>query len=70
MDACPHCDNRFGFVCGSCCRCDWNYLSHKFDHISVDPDMLNAEDRAYFVTKHANSTARMCQPFIQIVNKD
>lgn len=37
---CPICKNTIGFVCGTCIQCGYNHLSHKFDWIEVNTDIL------------------------------
>lgn len=52
---CPHCGNSYGFVCGTCCSCGWNHLSHKFDWVRVYVDHLEP-GQAWLIDRHARFT--------------
>ena len=39
---CPICKNTMGFVCGTCIRCGYDQLDHKFKYIEVSVDVLEA----------------------------
>lgn len=53
-DCCPVCDNKRGFVFGTCIECGFNYLDASFHYIKVDVDYLPQKLKAALIREHAS----------------
>lgn len=56
---CPNCQNKQGFVCGTCIECGFNHSDGKFHWIRVwVEDIHPSHDEAWLIEKHRASTHR------------
>jgi hypothetical protein len=55
---CPHCQNTFGFVFGTCTDCGFNYITEEFTHVRVYVKDLPKGLRDVLITEHKYRTKR------------
>lgn len=52
VSSCPVCNNRMGFVFGTCVQCGFNHIEAEFNHIKVYVDDLPTHIRDRLIRKH------------------
>lgn len=55
---CPNCQNKIGFVFGTCIECGFNNLTNKFVWVKVYVVELPSNGRDYYIDRHMRSTMR------------
>jgi hypothetical protein len=53
---CPHCQNKFGFVFGTCIECGFNHITNEFKWVRVYIGEEQVSSRAIY--QHAQRTLR------------
>lgn len=55
---CNKCENRVGFVNGTCIKCGWNHLESQCRTIRVDTDYLPLATRHQLIKMHEERVER------------
>ena len=55
---CPNCQNKIGFVFGTCIECGFNHISNTFKWIKVYVSELPSGERDYYIDRHMRNTLR------------